>query len=159
MKIGDVMSREVAWCGPRVAAAEAARIMWERDCGCVPVLDDRRIPVGVVTDRDLCIAAYTRGRTLHDMSVESIMSQGVVTCRTDAAVADVEHMMAARKVRRVVVVDDAGRLEGVVSLGDLARARARTRLDRTMEHVFADVARTLAAISQPGPVESESIRA
>lgn len=159
MKIGDVMGGEIAVCGPTSSAADAARIMWERDCGCVPILDDRRVPIGVVTDRDLCIAAYTRGQTLHDIPLASVMSRGLVTCTRDASIAEVEHLMAARKVRRVLVVDDAGRLEGVVSLGDLARARGRTRLDRTVEHLFADVARTLAAISQPASGAHESIRA
>jgi CBS domain-containing protein len=153
MRIEDVMTRNPSFCGPEATAADAARIMWERDCGFVPVLDAQRIPIGVVTDRDLCMAAYTRGKTLHEIPVRSVMSTHVRTCMRSASVGSVEELMAEAQVRRIPVVDEAGGLVGIVALSDLARGRSRTAKDRVSEHIFADVAKTLVAITRP-PVGS-----
>ena len=66
MKVEQLMTKSVATCGPDKSADDAARIMWERDCGFVPITESTSNPrvIGVVTDRDLCMAAYTRGRPL-----------------------------------------------------------------------------------------------
>ncbi len=149
MRIEDVMTRNPSSCSPEASAADAARIMWERDCGFVPVIDEHRIPIGVVTDRDLCMAAYTRGKPLHEIPVRSVMSTYVRTCARGASVGSVEELMAEVQIRRVPVVDDAGTLVGIVALSDLARGRNRTAKDRVSEHIFADVAKTLAAITGP----------
>lgn len=149
MSIDKVMTRQVVACGPEDSVAEAARIMWEHDCGFVPVVDAKRIPVGVLTDRDICMAAYTRGLRLHEMSARSVMSTRLCVCTRDASLGAVEQLMAAAQVRRLPVVDDAGALVGIVSLGDLARARSGSPKDRVAEHLFADVAKTLAAIPKP----------
>ena len=69
MRIGDLMTREVQCCAVGDSLNEAARIMWESDCGVVPVVDSEHRVVGVVTDRDISMAAYTRGRTLQDVSI------------------------------------------------------------------------------------------
>ena len=149
MRIEDVMTRNPSYCGPDATAADAARLMWERDCGFIPVLDAQRIPIGVVTDRDLCMAAYTRGKALHELPVRSVMSTQVRTCTRNISVGAVEELMADAQIRRVPVVDDAGALVGIVALSDLARGRSRTAKDRVSEHIFADVAKTLVAITRP----------
>jgi CBS domain-containing protein len=111
----------------------------------VPVVDEDGRPVGIVTDRDLCMAAYTRGRPLHEMRVESMMSTALRTCRDTDAVEVAERTMADAQVRRLPVVDDHGRLVGIVSIADLARApRGAHR-----RQALADVGETLAALSRP----------
>jgi len=79
MKAEKIMTREVASCRPDDTLNDAARIMWERDCGFVPVTaeDSGGRVVGIVTDRDLCMAAYTRGQRLADIRVGEVMSTGV----------------------------------------------------------------------------------
>ncbi|UJR84665.1 CBS domain-containing protein [Sandaracinus amylolyticus] len=149
MRVEEIMTREPRCCAPQDDVSTAARIMWEQDCGVVPVVDDAGAPVGMVTDRDICMAAYTRGAKLSDMSIESVMSRDVRTCRASDSIATAERTMSSAQVRRLAVVDDRGRVIGVVSLGDLARGRGKNPVRRTLEHLFADVARTLAAISQP----------
>jgi CBS domain-containing protein len=81
------------------------------------------------------------------------MSTHVRTCTRSASVGSVEELMADAQVRRIPVVDDDGGLVGIVALSDLARGRSRTAKDRVSEHIFADVAKTLVAITRP-PVGS-----
>jgi CBS domain-containing protein len=149
MKISETMTTSVETCGPDASGADLARIMWDRDVGCVPIVDSDRRPIGMVTDRDLCMAAYTRGQPLHDIVASSVMSSSLRSCRPTDSLVEAERLMAAAAVRRLPVVGDEGRIVGVVSLGDIARARSRTAQGRATEHVFADVAMTLAVISEP----------
>lgn len=149
MRVEHVMTRDPARCRPHDTTAAAARVMWDRDCGSVPVVDEAGMPVGMITDRDICMAAYTRGARLEEMTVDTVMSADVRTCRPRDAIAAAERLMARAQVRRLPVVDEHGRLVGIVALGDVARARGESRLRLTVERVFADVAKTLAAISQP----------
>lgn len=154
MKVRDVMSKPARTCAPQASASEAAKIMWDGDVGCVPVVDEQGAPLGIVTDRDLCMAAYTRAKPLHELSVESVMSRAPRTCRQDDSIHDAETIMADAQVRRLPVVDDFGDVIGMVSLGDLARARTRTPIDRIADHVLADVSKTLAAITRPRRAEA-----
>jgi CBS domain-containing protein len=112
--------------------AEAARIMWEHDCGIVPVVDAEGRPVGIVTDRDLCMAAYTRNEPLSRMPVRDVMAREIHCCRTDDDESAVHAAMRAYQVRRLPVVDADGRLQGIVSLNDLAlRRRTGPRCPRS----------------------------
>jgi CBS domain-containing protein len=149
MRIEDVMTQNVMTCCETDSASEAARIMWERDCGCVPVVDDEGRAIGMVTDRDLLMASYTRGLDLREIEVRSVMSRDVQACHRQDDVQDAEYRMAQAQVRRLPVIDGARRVVGLVSLGDLARARQRTPAGRVAEHVLSDVAKTLAAIVEP----------
>jgi predicted transcriptional regulator len=77
MKIQNVMTRDVSACSPEDMLSRAAQLMWERDCGCVPVIDHSGVVCGMVTDRDICIAAYTQGLPLHQIAVRRAMSPHV----------------------------------------------------------------------------------
>lgn len=124
MNVTDIMTTDVATCGAGDSLNRAAQLMWERRCGCLPVLDPAGTVVGLVTDRDVCMAAYTQGRRLDDIAVETAMSRPVLTCAPTAAIEDVEDTMMAHAVRRLVVVDGAGKVKGLLSLDDLARCGA-----------------------------------
>src|SRR4030095_8760448 len=100
--------------------AAAARIMWEGDCGAVPVTDERDHVVGVITDRDICIAAATRPRTEGEIPVKDVISKALFTCAPGDDVRAALATMKARKVRRLPVVDQGGRLAGIVSIHDIA---------------------------------------
>jgi len=138
----EAMCEDVGTCSAEATAAEAARILWERDCGLVPVLapDGSRRVVGVVTDRDLCMAAYIQGRRLAEIPLREIMSTRLHTCSPQEAVDQVLARMGQAQVRRLPVVDEQGRLRGVLSLADLARAERPSA---------AEVAATLRAICRP----------
>jgi CBS domain-containing protein len=146
MAIKDIMTTGVFHCSPADTLSTAARIMWEHDCGCLPVVDSEQRVIGMITDRDICMAAYTRGIGLNEGSVASVMTRDVFACTPDDPVKDVEALMQRRQVRRVPVVNSVGRLEGIVTLGDLARYAHQ----RTLRSAAAipGVTRTLAAITE-----------
>ena len=138
MKVDQVMSAPAHAVGPKQNLQDAAQLMWDRDCGWLPVLDDGGTLVGVITDRDVCMAAYTRGRRLDEISVAGTMVTQVFDCKPDDAIADVAELMQRCAVRRVPVVDDEGKVVGVVSLSDLTRH---------IDH--SDIGETLSAICKP----------
>ena len=148
MQIRDVMVRDVKTCSGTDSLNRAAQIMWEHDCGVVPVVDDDGRVIGIVTDRDACMAAYTKGRAFAQIGVEEVMSRDVISCRPTDGVAEVEKMMQKRRVRRLPVTDPQGFLKGIVSLNDLAR-RAAARVKSTDPIALAEVAETLAAVCRP----------
>ena len=122
MRVAQVMSKEVVTCRPGESLARAAQLMWDRDIGCVPVIDGAGHVVGIVTDRDACMAAYTRGQPLQAIPVDVAMARDVQACRPDDEIADVEKRMATAQIRRMPVIDDRGHPVGMLSLNDLARA-------------------------------------
>jgi CBS domain-containing protein/nucleotide-binding universal stress UspA family protein len=121
MKIEQLMTRDVETCTPETDLARAAMIMSRRNCGLVPVVarGSGRL-AGVITDRDICMAAAMRHVDAHSIPVGEVMTSRVVTCAPtdDARVA--MHRMSEAHVRRLPVVDREGKLKGVVSLTDLA---------------------------------------
>jgi CBS domain-containing protein len=124
MKVSELMTTDVATCPVADSLNRAARIMWERRCGSVPVVDEGGRVVGMVTDRDLSMAAYTQGRRLDDITVSLVMSHPVWTCPASATAEEAEGLMMAHGVHRLVVLDAEGHLRGVISLDDIARQGA-----------------------------------
>lgn len=147
MKIENVMSSEVVTCAPGDSLNRAAQLMWERDCGCLPVVDEEGEVVGIITDRDICMATYTRGVALREASVDSAMSHPAITCRVDDNVAQVEQLMKAHRVRRIPVVDELDGLVGMITVGDLARSAEAHGLRGAI--TAPGVTRTLASICEP----------
>jgi CBS domain-containing protein len=122
--------------GPDDSARDAARIMREQDCGIVPVVDADDRVVGVVTDRDLVMRVVSEGLDSEKSRVSDVMTTQVHTARPEAAVGDVFDIMGRHQVRRVPVVDDAGRLKGIVALADVARHCATPQtLGKTVEQI------------------------
>jgi CBS domain-containing protein len=124
MKVADIMTKDVATCAPGDGLSRAAQLMWDHRCGSLPVLDGDGAVVGFITDRDVCMAAYTQGRRLDDITVDTAMSRPALTCAPVTNVEDAEDAMMAHAVRRLVVVDAGGRLAGLVSIDDVARRSA-----------------------------------
>jgi len=145
LKTSDLMTRTVATCKPFQSLEDAARSMWERDIGCVVVVDDEQRPVGMITDRDIAMAAYTRGAPLRDIRVEWAMSKNLSTCSSDAPVRHIESRMNAAQVRRIPLTDSSGRLAGIVSIADIARLTQTSPLHLTE---LPGVVRTLAGIAE-----------
>jgi CBS domain-containing protein len=142
---GAVMTENARSCGPKDRLTDAARVLWEADCGVVPVVDPGGTVVGMLTDRDVCMAAYTKGLPLHDIAVEQVMARDVVTCSRGDSVQALLERMANNRVRRIPVVDAERRLLGVVSLADLALYAEELESDA----LLTQVARTLAVLSSP----------
>ena len=115
MRAADVMTRDVATCRPNQTAADAARVMWDRDCGVVPVVDEHGSLRGIVTDRDLLMATQMKGKSPAELPLSSLISGQVIsgqvapgqveTCLEDSDVESILKAMARRQIRRVPVVD------------------------------------------------------
>ena len=133
MKVEQIMSRNPRSCGPNSSLDVPARTMWESDCGFVPVIDHDKRCVGVITDRDICMAALTQGRPISEIPVETAMSRQVAACHPNDDVAACERLMSEKQVRRLPVLDQQGKLVGVVSLNDLTRENAREGLTKARD--------------------------
>lgn len=151
MNVEQLMQRTVQTCRAHDTLNDAARLMWEHDCGCVPVVDDDGKAIGMLTDRDICIAAYTRGQPLWEVPVVAAMATAPRTCRTGDSVQSAESIMRADQLRRLPVVDRSDRVVGILSLNDVARQAAREagRAERSIAP--EEVAGTLGAICTPRP--------
>lgn len=145
MKAEELMTRAVLTCSADDSLEQAARIMWESDVGCVVVTNAERKPVGMITDRDIAMAAYTRGVLLREARVASAMADQVRVCFAGTSRTDLEHLMQSAQIRRVPVVDSEGELLGIVALGDIARSSQSSPLRMTE---VPGVAKTLAQISE-----------
>jgi CBS domain-containing protein len=149
MVIADLMSKNVATCRADDRLDTPARLMWDLDVGCVVVIDDQLHVVGILTDRDVCMATYTQGKAPQHILVREAMAREVYSCLPDDNITEVEDIMRKHRVRRIPVVDLNGQLAGLISLNDLAResARQQTRVQKDLTPI--DVSATLAAICQP----------
>jgi CBS domain-containing protein len=149
MKVKELMTREVASCRPEASLAEAARLFWERDCGLVPVVDGEGLLLGVLTDRDACLAALFQGGTLASLPVARTMSREIVACQASDSLESALSVMADRQVRRLPVVDAGGRLEGLISLCDLLRSAVQAKDAKHGHQLLVQTAEALAAIVDP----------
>jgi CBS domain-containing protein len=146
MRVEELMTSSPRACGLGDSANEAARIMWERDCGAVPIVDDGRV-VGIVTDRDLCMAAYFQGVPLASLRVSDIMTTNVCTCRADDQLTTAERLMRDRQINRLPVVADGDVLIGMLSLCDLTQGVSRAgALNQNPGQTLLE---TVAAIHEP----------
>ena len=93
MKVQDVMSKKVETCGKGEPLSKAAAIMWQHDCGCVPIVNDARQVVGMLTDRDICMATWMQGRPVDELTAEVPMSKQLWTCRAADSLEDAEKIM------------------------------------------------------------------
>jgi CBS domain-containing protein len=145
----DIMTTDVKTCRPGDSLQVAARLMWEGDCGCVPVVDDEQHVVGVITDRDICMAAFTQGVPLSESRVDSAMAKEVSCIHPDDSPALAETTMQRLQVRRLPVVDRAGVLVGILSLADLAYAMESAVTFGADGMTWTALGRTLASVSRP----------
>jgi len=150
MRVEDLMTRQVQWCRPEDSLEQAARLMWDHDCGCVPVCSGNganRV-VGVITDRDICMSALFQGKSLSELRVSAAMSKSVETCRSADTLTQAENTMRSSRIRRLPVLNKDGALIGMISLADLAREAARERTRSQKEITETEVGDTLATICQ-----------
>ena len=146
MKISSLIRRDVISCTTQDDLQRAAQLMWDHDIGCLPVIDAQGHVTGMITDRDICMAAYTQGMPLRAIPVALAMAKHIFSCSADDELAAVERTMSEHQIRRMPVIDDQGHPIGIISLNDIARAAAAGGVPAT------EVTSTLAAVTAPRPV-------
>jgi CBS domain-containing protein len=159
MKVRDLMTTSVASVDSREPLSEAARLMWDCDCGAVPVREDgsERI-IGMITDRDICIATWSRDRAPSAIPIAEVMSRELFYCTPEQAISSAESLMRSRKIRRIPVLDGDQRLVGILSLADIVTRSQHTGMrPGASELAAAEIAATLANICQPRAMGSSSL--
>ena len=146
MRAQDLMTSPVITCHVNDSLNAAAQKLWDDDIGVLAVVNDDGKLTGVLTDRDICMAAYTQARALDSLLVNGAMAHEVFSVSPEASLEDIEHLMAQHQVRRIPVVDGNGKPIGIVSLNDLALEAVRP--ESRVKHGPAKLARMLAAICQ-----------
>ena len=123
MKVKDIMTKDPALCTADSTLTEVARMMSDRDCGEIPVVENHGSmkPIGVVTDRDITIRTIARGRNPLDMTAGDVMSSPAVTVRPDDDIKDCCRTLEDHQLRRMPVVDDQGLCCGMISQADIAQ--------------------------------------
>ena len=138
MQVKDIMVREAKSCRPDTNLAEVVEIMWSYDCGALPVVDDGGKAVGMITDRNVCIAAGTRNQIPSEIKVSDVVPQSVYACAPEDDIRAALRTMQTQKVRRLAVVDNDGLLQGILCLDDIIlNAKKTTAL--SCEHLIETV--------------------
>ena len=153
MKVEQLMTRDVKVCAESDTLNRAAELMWNSDCGCVPVIsiNGEGKVVGVITDRDIAMAAYTQGKQLWGIPVSAAMTHRVVACHASDGIGQAEVFMRDNQVRRLPVFDQNEHLVGIISLNDIAREAQReaSTTGKRVEVTENAVAETLASVCRP----------
>lgn len=148
MEAIELMQRNVAVVTPHETLEHAARLLRDRACGCVIVVDDDRRAIGVVTDRDICLAALRSGEPLESIPASAAMSSRLWSCQLHDAVEDAERTMASHRVRRLPVLDRNNHVLGILSLDDLALEACREDEWEPAAVTCEAVGRTLGRIAR-----------
>lgn len=147
MHVEQLMTKDVQCCRPDDSLERATQLMWDHDCGCLPVCTDNgaRKLAGMITDRDIALCAFFEGKPLRELCVLQAMAKEVRTCLASNSLADAERIMRESRVRRLPVVNKQQGLVGIISLADLAQEASRQQAG-SEDITDGEVSNTLAAI-------------
>src|SRR5580765_769635 len=130
MRVRELMSQPVVSCSIADTLDRPAMLMWDHDCGAIPVVDADGRVTGIVTDRDICMAALFHGRPIREVPVAEVMTTDIATTRPGEDLSDAEHLMSARQVHRLPFVGSSGEPVGMLSVSDIAQAARRNTKQR-----------------------------
>ena len=143
MNVKEVMTPQPACCTSDASLQEAANLMVEHDCGCIPVVDgkDTKKPIGMITDRDITTRAVALGKNPLELKVSDVMTANAITAIPMTSIEECCNMMEQYQVRRIAVVDENGACCGIIAQADIA---LNAQNDKTAE-VVQEVSRSAAA--------------
>jgi len=147
MKVKEVMTPDAKAIWITESLADAAKEMWENDCGVLPIIKDGRKVVGMITDRDICMATAMMNKSPSAISVEEVMNATVYATAAEEDVGQALHTMREHKIRRLPVLNPEGELQGIVSMNDIV-LRAKERNGKKTQIAYADVVKTYQAICE-----------
>lgn len=151
MRVEQVMTKKVQTCTPHESLERAAQLMWNFDCGGLPVCQagDSMQVIGFITDRDIAMSAMFQQKPLRDLRIADAMAKKLKAVHPGDSLADAEKIMSSERVRRLPVVDKNGSLVGLIALADLAQEAMRETKGNVREVTEKEVGSTLAAICHP----------
>lgn len=121
MNVIEVMTRAPACCTRETPLPEVARMMVDHNCGAIPVVDEDQHPIGVITDRDIVCRSIAIGDNPLEMTAGDVLTPECVTVRTDSTLEQCANVLEHNQIRRAIVVDERGRVVGIIAQADLAR--------------------------------------
>lgn len=148
MKVKEVMTEKPKTCTLTDNLAQVARLMWEADCGIVPVVAEGGRVVALITDRDICMASMTKGRNVSNIAVEDVVSGKVFTCKPNDDIHIALDTMRENKVRRLPVIAADGTLQGMLSMNDVMLRAEEARDKKAPDVSYGDVVNTYKSICQ-----------
>jgi CBS domain-containing protein len=146
MKVQDIMTSNVKSCRPDDNLAAVAGLMWDNNCGTLPMVDEAGRVRGMITDRDIAIAVATRGRLASEITVGEVVSGRVVYCTLDEDIKSALEKMGQERVRRLPVINRDGLLQGILSLDDAAIHAQESKRGHLPDLSYEDVVNTYKAI-------------
>jgi CBS domain-containing protein len=149
MKVQDAMMGTPIYCRPETNLGSAIELLWERNCGILPIVDAKQKVIGVVTDRDLCVALGTRNRLPGQITVGEVATGEVHSCRGQDDIHAALQTMAKMRVRRLPVVNEEGILEGILSMDNVVLHTESATRGRKPELSDEDVVNALRQIYGP----------
>ena len=153
MKVWNIMKSEARVCHPWTDLAAAGRIMLEVDCGVLPVVNEAQQVIGMITDRDICLAVTGLDEKPSTIPVADVMSGELYTCEADDEIHEALEIMRQFGVRRLPVVNDQNHLQGILSIDDVVLEARALGHEGFTGPFYSDIARTLKGIcSHPSPV-------
>lgn len=122
MVVKDIMTENPACCTPDTNLQEVAKLMVDCDCGCIPVVDSEssKMPIGMITDRDITCRVVAQGKNPLDLTAGDAMTSTVVSVMPDTKLEDCMKLMEESQIRRIAVVDGKGMVCGIVAQADVA---------------------------------------
>lgn len=143
MNVSEIMTKDPACCTPETGLQEVAKMMVDSDCGCIPVVDsqDSKMPVGMITDRDIACRVVAKGQNPLDLTAQDAMTTTVVSVTPETSVEDCCNLMEESQIRRVAVVDEKGSCCGIVAQADIAINAS----DKKTAEVVQEVSKTTSA--------------
>ncbi|HTR54198.1 MAG TPA: CBS domain-containing protein [Kofleriaceae bacterium] len=147
MNVEELMTKPAVTIQAQESLSVAAQKMWDNDCGVLPVVGGDGRMIGILTDRDICMSAWSRGRPLNAIGAEEAMSKQVFSVKSDSDIGLAELLMVKHQVRRLPIVDANDKPVGMISMNDFAREAARP--GSRIKDGFTRAIQTLAAICQP----------
>ncbi len=151
MKVKEFMSKNVGFCHPEDKLAKAAEIMQQHDCGVVPVIDENEKVIGMITDRDICLAFASGNAKISQLKVEKLMTTKIIDCSADDKIEDALKKMRKNQLKRLAVTGKDGKIVGILSVTDVLIS---VRKDKKLKKKIYS---TLEAIFQPRPIVLQEV--
>lgn len=148
MKVQDIMNKTPKSCNQNANLAAVVEAMWASDCGSLPVVDEAGKVVGMLTDRDICIALGTRNQPASEITAREVVSGNLFACAPNDEIHTALETMKAQKIRRLPVLDQAGKLQGILCLDDLALHAEKQVGKKVPDLSYEDVVETLRAVCE-----------
>ncbi|HXD32752.1 MAG TPA: CBS domain-containing protein [Pyrinomonadaceae bacterium] len=145
MLVKELMTTDPACCNSETSLQEVAKLMVDNDCGEIPVINEARHPIGVVTDRDIVCRTVAKGINPLDQKAGDCLSQPVVTVTPETSLEECCRIMEEEMIRRVPVVDNSGACIGIVAVADIARQKKQSLTGEVVKEVSTPTAQASGA--------------